>query len=500
VAKARGIGRVDRMAKLPSAERPVRPGAAGLYPSLGRGLGEYGSTAYPTVLESYNRNSDYRRWKLGQEYYFGTGRGWADYELLSLSRYVDSGLEGPARVVTTLFPSSTSPENSWQASCRVRGSLILPVALSAERVSLLNSAPDPADHRLAIDVSGMMSLNQLAAMRIHIGEQFEDSASGPAYPNDLIPRPANSVALTLALVDTGGSRLIFDLSAAATRLEINGHTCWAAVPYDPTDPLIWKTDGSRYLCSSFQFFCSCPDHMGGAIAGLENPSSQPASVDFPLPNAARSGAPPRVTGIPGLDIGPFPISPWESQGAGYYKQWRTLPRRFDQRRDCKHIHALRWQCGVPWLEPNDYPTGAERDFLEATAELERRYSSEQLLQYFRMRRNDRRLLVSVAAVSSVNLYPPGDPRSGLRPDDRPMLWNDTSSPEGLLVAVDEDFVGPPEPVCKQNDWWIKRGTGELKIFNRTSGRFEDTVTDGSGTYPVVQFVEATDPGAPVIIR
>lgn len=496
MAKVRGIGRVDKMAKLPSVERPVSPGAAGIYPSLARGLGQYGSTAYPTVLENYNRNSDYRRWKLGQEYYFGTGRSWADYELLSLSRYVDNNVRSPSRVITSLFPSSTSPEGSWQASCRVRGSLILPVALSGERVSLLNSAPDPADHRLVLDVSGVMSLDQVAAMRSHIGEQFEDSASGPSYPGDLIARPLGSMALTLASVDTGGARLLFDLNGAATRVEPNGRVCWVTIPYEPADPPSWRTDGSRYLCSSFQFFCSCPDHLGGAIAGLEDPAAQQSSVDFPLPNASRTGIlPPRLDGASA-----FPIPPWESQGAGYYRQWRTLPRRFDRRRDCKHIHTLRWQCGVPWLEPSDYPTGAERDFLAATAELERRYSSEQLLHYFRMRRNDRRLLVSVAAVSGINLYPPGDPRSGLRPDLRPMLWNDADSPEGLLVAVEEDFVGPPELVCKQNDWWIKRGTGDLKIFNRTSGRFEDTVTDGSDTYPVLQFVEATDPGAPVIIR
>lgn len=496
MAKTRGIGRVDKMAKLPSAERPVRPGAAGVYPSLARGLGEYGSTAYPTVLESYNRNSDYRRWKLGQEYYFGTGRSWADYELLSLSRYVDSSVRSPSRVITTLFPSTTSPESSWPASCRVRGSLILPVALSAERVTLQNSSPTLADHRLVLNVDGAMSPAQIEAMGSHLGEQFEDSASGPAYPGDLISRPVGSVALTLASVDTNGRRLFFDLSAAATRLELNGRVSWAAVPYEPTDPLSWRTDGSRYLCSSFQFFCSCPDHIGGSIAGLENPSAQPAGIDFPLPNAARTGIlPPRADGAAA-----FPLPPWESQGAGYYRQWRTLPRRFDRRRDCKHIHTLRWQCGVPWLEPSDYPTGAERDFLEVTAELERRYSSEQLLQYFRMRRNDRRLLVSVAAASGINLYPPGDPRSGFRSDERPMFWNDADSPEGLLAAVEDDFVGPPEPVCKQNDWWVKRGTGDLKIFNRTSGRFEDTVTDGSGTYPVVEFVEATDPGAPVIVR
>ena len=43
--------------------------AKGLYPSKTDGLGRYGTALFPTVLESYNYLSDYKRWQLGQSYY-----------------------------------------------------------------------------------------------------------------------------------------------------------------------------------------------------------------------------------------------------------------------------------------------------------------------------------------------------------------------------------------------------------------------------------------------
>ena len=46
--------------------------AKGLYPTKGQGLGLYGTAQFPTILEAYNRESDYKRWQLGQAYYFGT--------------------------------------------------------------------------------------------------------------------------------------------------------------------------------------------------------------------------------------------------------------------------------------------------------------------------------------------------------------------------------------------------------------------------------------------
>jgi hypothetical protein len=189
-----------------------------------------------------------------------------------------------------------------------------------------------------------------------------------------------------------------------------------------------------------------------------------------MPNAARSAR-----------------SPWEQQGAGYYRQWRTLQRRRDQRRDCKHIHALRWKCGVPWLEPSDYPTGDSREFLEFAAQAERRLYSEEIMEYFRLRRLSwDRYILTVADTVGIILFPDGDPRDAIRPDPRPMLWNDREKP---LVEW-----------CRQNDWWLERGTQTLRVFNQGMNDFETTVTIGGNTFPVLQVVDPDAPGAPVIVR
>lgn len=498
MARRRGSGGVGPAMRSPAflGAQPSR--AAGSYPSKGAGLGEFGSTAYPTVLESYNRNSDYRRWKLGQEYYFGAGRSWADVEVASLSRRVGAAPGDEVGVLTTQFPSSTSPERSWQVSCRPRGAIVIPEPLEAIKVSANTSSPDLSAHTVVVQLGGSVSVHQLELYRACIGDPFEDTATGTARYDDLVKRPSGSIALTLAEVDTLLRRLYFDASRPAGRVERGGRIYWSSLEYDPADPIPWALDGSRHLCSSFKFFCSCPDHIGGSIAGLDQQDGVSGSDRFPLPNAARDGALRDPLTAPISDINssvvgppsPFeserkPLPEWEQQGSGFYKQWRTLPRRRDRRRDCKHIHALRWECGVPWLEPSDYPTSEERQFLEATAEIERGYSPEQLMQYFRQRQRQRRFLYAVADACSISLYPPGDPRNGFRPDERPILWNDPVDPSG--------------PGCRINDWWLKRGTGELRIFNGASGRFEDTVTIGGVEYPVVEFVERGSAGAPRIV-
>lgn len=466
----RRIGRkLDSGLKINGVARQLKGKAAGIYPSKDSGLGEYGSAAYPTVLEAYNRNSDYKRWRLGQEYFYGTGRSWGDYQIYSLARFVTGAVDGTSKEVTTIFPSATSPEKAWYASCRTRGSIILPQPITAQRITLNTAGDDPSSHTLTLDVSGILSSAQLGVFTIFIGDQFEDSAVGSTYPTDLVERDAGSVALTLTAVNAPGGTLTFDLSTPAGRIERNGRIYWDSLPYDSSQPTIWRTDGSRHLCSSFKFFCCCPDHLGGALANLERPDTGQRRDLFPLPNAAR-------------DVN----SAWERQGVGYYRQWRTLPRRRDQRRECKHIHSIRWQCGVPWLEPNDYPVGDERAFLEFEAEAERRYSSEEILQYFRLRQlNWDRFAMTVADVVGIVLFPGGDPRDAIRPDARPLLWNDGQEPLAIW--------------CRQNDWWVERGTQVLRVFNPGTQRFESTVTIGSTSYPVLQFVEEGSPGAPVIV-
>lgn len=462
-------GRLDRSLGLGNVSKPPRARAPGIYPSKGQGLGEYGSTAYPTILENYNRTSDYKRWRLGQEYFFGTGRSWGDYQIYSLARFVTGAVDGTSKEVTTLFPSNTSPERTWYASCRTRGSIILPAAITAGRITTNTAGDDPSTHTLTLDVSGILSSAQLAVFSIFIGDQFEDSASGPTYPTDLVQRDAGSVALTLTAVNVPGFTMTFDLSRPAGRVERNGRIYWSDLPYNPAAPAIWRTDGTRHLCSSFKFFCCCPDHLGGVLANLEMPDrGQPRDL-FPKPNAARNVN-----------------AAWERQGVGYYRQWRTLPRRRDERRECKHIHSIRWQCGVPWLEPDDYPVGDERAFLEFEAETERGFSSEEILEYFRLRQvNWDRFAMTVADAVGIILFPGGDPRDAIRPDARPLLWNDSDEPLAVW--------------CRQNDWWLKRGSQRLQIFNAGTQQFDETVTIGGNDFPVLEFVEPGTAGAPVIV-
>ncbi|NBS70354.1 hypothetical protein EBT31_15790, partial [bacterium] len=132
------------------------------------------------------------------------------------------------------------------------------------------------------------------------------------------------------------------------------------------------------------------------------------------------------------------------------------------------------------------PIGDDREFLEFAAENERRFSSEEILQYFRLRQlNWDRFAMTVADAVGIILFPGGDPRDAIRPDARPLLWNDSTEPLAIW--------------CRQNDWWLERGTQRLKIFNAASQKFESTVTIGATSYPLLQIVDAGSAGAPVIV-
>ena len=100
---AKGLGRMDRGFGLGSVKRSLSPKAAGLYPTKGKGLGEYGSVKFPSILEAYNRDSDFKRWKLGMDYYFGSGRTWGDYQILSCLLYTSPS---PRDLSTSRMPSS----------------------------------------------------------------------------------------------------------------------------------------------------------------------------------------------------------------------------------------------------------------------------------------------------------------------------------------------------------------------------------------------------------
>ena len=62
---AKGLGsNPGRNFGLPSMRKSIKPKAKGIYPDKESGAGEYGSTQFPTIVESYNRESDYKRWKM----------------------------------------------------------------------------------------------------------------------------------------------------------------------------------------------------------------------------------------------------------------------------------------------------------------------------------------------------------------------------------------------------------------------------------------------------
>lgn len=461
-----GLGRVDRFDRVPKV---------GTYPKSGSGVGQYGGTAYPSVIEAYNRNSDYKRWKLGQELYFGIGRNWAGLQIRSLSRFFNS-LDGDdeldangSKEVVTAFPSGTSPEGAWYCSVRTRGSLLLPQPMQSSHVTLDASSDDPSEHRLILDCSSYYSTNQLRVYGSFVGDQFEDTADGPAYPGGLVERPIGSVALTLVGLNLGEKKLIFDLSRPCRRVERDGRIYWQRTDYDPANPQVFNTAGTRYLCSSFKFFCCCPDHLGGALTNLEKMGGG-LQDRFPLPNAAREVR-----------------SAWEREGVGYYRQWRTLPDRRDERRDCKHIHCMRWVCGVPWLEPGDYPMDDDRGRFAMALEREGAINSEEAAGYFaRGQLNWDRYILTLGDTVGMVLFPGGDVRDQIRPDYRPLLWNDGNQPNPSW--------------CRMNDWWLERGAAGLRIFNAGSQAFRETVTKGGVDYPVLQFMDAGDVGAPVIIR
>ena len=466
----KSLGRMDRGFSLGSVKRSLEPKAAGLYPSKGKGLGEYGTVKFLSILEAYNRDSDFKRWKLGMDYYFGSGRTWGDYQILSLARFLPGAVSGISRDIVTLFPSKTSPEKAWYTGIRTRGSLILPQPIQLSDLTLNTAPADEADHTLTYDVSGILTTTQVAVWGNFVGDQFEDTASGTSYPDDIISKPAGSIALTLIAVSPGAMTLTFALSKAYTRIEKNGRIYWDKVKYDRDDPAIWNTSGSRHLCSSHKFFCCCPDHLGGAIANLDKPDGKAYTLDtFPLPNANRSVN-----------------SAWERQGVGYYRQWRSLSERIEERKECKHIHALRWQCGIPWHEPSDYPTMSDPSSPALGTVTETSYTDEDIREYFRNRLlSFDRYAMTLAEVVGLTIFPGGDVRENVRPSSLPMLWNDSEQP---LVSW-----------CRNNDWWVERGTQNVRIFNSAANEFRETITVGGVDYPVFETVQSTNPLAPVIV-
>ena len=441
--------------RLASVERPIATGSRGIRSEPGRG-----GANYPTVLEAYNRDSDFKRWKAGKDLWEGTGRGWVDLEQAFLIRSLrDFGCEpGPWLTTATFFPSERSPEGSWTAVTRRRGAILLPQPLRAADIVLDTGPPAEAQHRLILDVSSTLSQEQLESWKDLIGDQFEDSAVGVRYPQDLIVEPIDTIAYTLAQVDVAAGRLLFDLSRPYMRRRPSGfrpRAFWQKIQYQRELPLSWRNDSSRYLCSSHKFYCTCPDYSAAAIADFtaDGPS---LGERFPTPAAGRI-----VSGR------------WESEQTGYSKRWRDLPQRADRRRECKHIHALRWYLGYPFYEPSDYVVGEDNRFLAQESVT----AASPAQRYQRRRGYDLdRVAFALAAASGVevdarNLIPE-DEAIPATPGRPPILW--TAEREPLAARARTD------------DWWLRRGGGRITKFDPSVGRFVETVQVGGERRPLFE--------------
>jgi hypothetical protein len=421
--------------------RSLKSRSLGINRGGGEGWGERGGIRSLTLIEAYERGSDYQRWRAGMEIWFGDQSDWVAGKVAWLARLKTGPVGDSIPLTTTLFPARGGGEAAWHVTTRPRGAILLPLPLQADRLSLDRGSPDPAAHRLSYNVRGVLDRTRLATWVNLVGDQFEDSAAGPAYPEDLIDGPVEAVALTLVAVDMSDLRLIFDLSRPYVRRRVGSRTYWKRAPYDPAAPLLWRADGSRHLASSHRFECSCPDYQGRAVSNLQTAAAS-LSDRFPIPGAGR-----KIEGA------------WEGRGLGYSKKWRDLDVRADRRRECKHIHSARWEVQVPFDEPSDSPLlsdepakrdlgGRPMDFDEAG-----QFYGRQLLSYDR-------LLLGVAPLIGLNLDADGAIRGGapaFRPLDLPVLWNDPVMPE-------YDW-------CRQNDWWLPRGKAEVWLFDPPAGGF-----------------------------
>jgi hypothetical protein len=110
-----------------SVAAPLGPSTRGSYRDRSRAPGGRGGTLYPTVLEAYNRDSDFKRWLAGARLW-EEGRGaWSRRRVTYFIRsFRNFGIATNNQLNTlTLFSSFTSPEGAWATVTRERGAVIL---------------------------------------------------------------------------------------------------------------------------------------------------------------------------------------------------------------------------------------------------------------------------------------------------------------------------------------------------------------------------------------
>lgn len=428
------------------------PGVGRVSPA-GAGLGRRGNRHYPTVLEAYDRDSDFKRWQAGQRLAEDLGALQGRLiERLQLRHLVDDGtsrLWHPLSVVR--FPGSSAPDGGWSVCWRHRGAVLLPEPLDASRISLDPGPPTVSRARLNVDVSLSMSASQLRAFEAYIGCQFENGAIGGAYPNDLLESDPTVIAFTLVEVDAEAKVLRFDLARPVLLRRVGLRRYWTPVAYRPEAPVAWNGGLGRYLISCDQFYCNCPDYSAQVVASL--PDEAASSRRFPRVSAGQRA----------LDF-------WQERQVGTSNRWRSLDVRADRRRECKHIHALRWIAGVPFAEPSDYGSGGALPPGSGalTAQVVQRYQGRRDLDLDQ-------LVPALAPVCSL------DPLPRERPDDATILSRQPGS-RWLWTGA----TPPLAAWCQPGDWWQGRGTGELAIFDGQAGVLRSQVSESGTPTAVLQ--------------
>ena len=450
-SKSLGLDRIDR----PNAKR-----VKGIYPS-GDDAGVYGGRAYPTILEQYNRESDYTRWRTGQQYYQGIGQQFSDLQYGAAARiYTETGTR-EITTITTKFPSKTSNDFSWVSARRMRGDVCSLVPFTIDMARLDQNPADPSQDRLIVNARALFLRDQFqpAHCQLMVGDQLEDGFISRTRQSPL-QGLAGSIALTLVAIDADEQTLSFDLSRPYGRVATpQGNMRWTKLSYNPADPYLFEF--GRHLGTANRFYCTCPDYCGAMLANSQAQKFSSAGRRFPLPPASRT-----IRGD------------YEREMIGFEKRWRDLPLRIDERRECKHIHCLRWQNREPWREPNDEPLDSNEGLIGAGVRKVNTdpIGNEVFNAYYANRDLDWNNIVQAAAGAiGYNMSPVGDMSQRTT---RPQLWILDRAPE-------------PEHV-RMNDMWLKRGTKQIQIANR-DGEWDFFVTDRAGNrLPIVRFVDTRE--------
>ena len=442
--KGLALDRVDR----PNAKR-----VKGINPS-GAEANQFGGTRFPTVIEQYNRDSDYSRWRHGQQFAGTIAQGYSAHTVGLKARFMIGDRVHVAPSALQLFPSKSSADSSWTSGRRMRGSCVSQKPFERSRVTFQQNPDDPSQDRLIFEIHDEFKDDDLLMrhLQLLVGDQIEDSFRGPSF-DQRIQDDTGSTALTLLEVNPETKTLVFDLSKPQGRVLLNNNVRWSKLRYDPGEPTIWRE--GFYLGTSLKFHCGCPDYSGSLTANTQGTSNASIGRRFPVPSAQRT-------------VG----SEYEKEMVGFEKRWRDLPERVDERRECKHIHCMRWGTKTPWLEPSDIPVMGNEEMIHGGSDMaDSNVFDGKYAEYLRHRVIDWQQTVQ-AACGAMGF---ATTLTGSMADrtDRPQLW--------ILEEA------PMPEHCRQNDYWLQRGTKNLFLWMEGQG-WVSTLKDEEGVdQPIISY-------------